>query len=999
VGISRLYRKPVAAATALLIVLILSAALLGRARLGPSGGDEGAAWSVVVEHFGVDAREIERTITRPLEDELGRLPGLKSLRALSDYGSGRVTVFMRPGAPARETYLQLRDAVDRVYGQLPSSVQRPRILSSGEEGRPVYIASVRAAALSVTDLATRLEKELKPALEKIDGAGEVEVGGGAPREIHVVLDEERAARAGLDASAVARLIQASELLAPLGQVRSGGSELSVVLAGRLGSLEALRGLRVPVHGGVLALGEMARVEYAPRERDEVSRVNGVENAVIAVKGSGGANLVELSRAIRAETAAWERRGMQFGVILDAGAELEKSLASILEAILFAVIVTAITLPLFVSGLRRVLALSLSIPAIGLASAAVISAAGFSLDTYILSGLAVGIGTMIDTGIIIAGRADPGVARERYFAEAERIIPALLSSALTTLIVLVPLMAIDFGGGGIRKVSMALAALMAVAFVLSCLFIPPFVVSRRSRPLARPGPLRAARLPGPLQDAKARLRARVRSVAERLIDACATRIAVPLAGGAALAAVGIWAVATIGIDLEPPLQAESVPVHLECDAGTSIEAVDGRAAAFTARLRALPGVTVVQSTARRGSAEMEVGFDPSRVTREALAAGIRKEGASLAGAFAYLPEGAGSTERALEIAITGDDDAALKGYAARAAELLGRQGTVREVVLNFKEPADSWVFRVDPERAAGAGASAEAVAAALRWHLYGPVALKWIGGEREIDLRVMGRTEAAPTIERLARVPLEVGNNGPVPLEATGKFAVAREGGKLYRLNRQRAVYLTAHVAAGDIRGIVRDVGRTLSSLSMAPGYAFDIGRDLVEQADRFRTLWVTFALCIVLIYLVLGVLTESFAWPLAILAVLPASVTLPLTIMRLGGQRLVVPVLIGLIVLCGMAVNNSILIVDAYRSRGARGPRAVREAVLSRLSALSATSAVTVLGHLPLLFAAGQGAAFMRSLAFVIIWGIVGSYFSTILLVPALLGLASGKLRQRFEKV
>jgi HAE1 family hydrophobic/amphiphilic exporter-1 len=298
--------------------------------------------------------------------------------------------------------------------------------------------------------------------------------------------------------------------------------------------------------------------------------------------------------------------------------------------------------------------------------------------------------------------------------------------------------------------------------------------------------------------------------------------------------------------------------------------------------------------------------------------------------------------------------------------------------------------VDTSRAAAVGASAEAVAGALRWHLYGPVALKWIGEDREVDLRVMGR-KAAPTLEELGRVPVPVGSARSVPAEAAGSFSLQHETGKLYRLNRQRAAYLTAHVEAGDIRTIVRKVETTLAGIDLAPGYAFDVGRELVEQAGRFQTLWLTFALCILLVYLVLGILTESAIWPLVILAVLPASITLPLIIMRLTGQRLVVPVLIGLIVLSGMAVNNSILIVDAFKSRRDRGPRAVTDAVLSRLAALTATSGATVFGHLPLLFAAGEGAAFMRSLAFVIIWGIVGSYAATVLLVPALIGVASGR--------
>jgi HAE1 family hydrophobic/amphiphilic exporter-1 len=485
------------------------------------------------------------------------------------------------------------------------------------------------------------------------------------------------------------------------------------------------------------------------------------------------------------------------------------------------------------------------------------------------------------------------------------------------------------------------------------------------------------------------------MAERVVAACSTRITWPLAGGAVLAAFGIWAVASIGIDLEPPPQTDSVPVHVECESGASIESVDARTAAFGAKLRKIPGVSVVQSTARRGSAEVEVGFNPSVLPRETLSGMIREKGRGIPGGFAYLPEGAGASERALEIAITGDDDAALKAYAAQAARILGGLGKVREVVLNFKEPADSWVFRIDPRRAAASGATAEAVAGSLRWHLYGPVALKWMGGEREIDLRVMGTRRAGQTTGDLGSVPVSIGNERSVPVESTGSFVLTREGGKLYRLNRQRAVYLTAHMEAGDIRRIVRNVETALGGLPLASGYAFDVGRDLVEQAERFQTLWLTFAFCVLLIYLVLGVLTESFLWPLVILAVLPASITLPLIIMRLTGQRLVVPVLIGLIVLSGMAVNNSILIVDAYRSRRARGPRAVADAVLSRLSALTATSGATVLGHLPLLFAAGAGAAFMRSLAFVIIWGIVGSYAATILLIPALVGLAAKGARQK----
>jgi hydrophobic/amphiphilic exporter-1 (mainly G- bacteria), HAE1 family len=230
---------------------------------------------------------------------------------------------------------------------------------------------------------------------------------------------------------------------------------------------------------------------------------------------------------------------------------------------------------------------------------------------------------------------------------------------------------------------------------------------------------------------------------------------------------------------------------------------------------------------------------------------------------------------------------------------------------------------------------------------------------------------------------------------TGRFALVSETGKMYRLGRQRAAFITAHVAAGDINEIVRRVEKVLSGVKLPQGYAFDVGKELVEQADRFNELWLTFGLCIALIYLVLGILTESFVWPIIVLAVVPVSVTVPIIILRLAGQRLVVSVLIGLIALSGMAVNNSILIVEAYRSRGLPGPAGVRQAVLSRLGALSATTGSSTLGLLPLLFAAGEGAAFMRSLAFVTLFGMLGSYAATLFIIPALISIGPGSGRVR----
>ena len=331
--------------------------------------------------------------------------------------------------------------------------------------------------------------------------------------------------------------------------------------------------------------------------------------------------------------------------------------------------------------------------------------------------------------------------------------------------LIPLLALDFGGGGIREVSLSLAALMGISFVLSCLFLPSYAIGTRKG--RRNGVHKQKSARGPIHA----IRRSAQWIARRIITACAARFTWPLVAGAGLAALGIWAVASIGIDLDPPPQTDSIPVHVECESGASIESVDAWTSSFSSRLAKDSGS--ISSPEHSQARERRSGSGLQRISRgnrEVLSKAIRTDGRGIPGGFAYLPEGVGATERALEIAITGDDDATLKEYASQAAQLLGGESKVKEVVLNFKEPAPSYVFKVDPERAAAAGATAEAVAGALRWHLYGPVALKWICEERGMDLRVMGTRSTEPTLLDLAKVPVPTGNESTVPAQATGAFS-------------------------------------------------------------------------------------------------------------------------------------------------------------------------------------------------------------------------------------
>ena len=987
--------RPIPAAAALLAACALSLYFLQRASLGPSREQRLASYTVLIECAGVDSGRIERTITMPLEDEVAGIPGIVEIRSVSEYGKSRVTVIASEGEQRAELSLRLRDAVERVYGSLPLAAQKPEILSSSLSQRPVFVASVRAASgagatggagAGEEELRELVERDVKPGFARVPGVGEIEAGGGAAREVHVRVDPKKAALRGLSLADVAGQIARQSLLAPAGTLRAAGRQMGASVAGRMGSVGELARLPIalPDAAEAIALCDIAEVEIGLRERESVSRVDGREAVVISVQSSGTANLIALSRGLRAEAARWEARGLAFDVILDQGRALERAAGGIISSLLQGLLVVTAVLPLFVRDARRIGVLAAALPLTGLIVVAALAVAGISLDQYVLAGLAVGIGTILDTGII--------VSEQRTVRQVRDLAPSLAASLATTLIVLVPLLFLEFVSAGIRQVAIAIALLLVVSFALDMLFLPAFFL--------------AGATPWPKRRPSRRVSRRALRLLHRLIEFTVRRCGLVLAGAAVLV-VAMGATLLLGEkDFSPPVEDSSIYAHAEFEPGATVDSVDERVAQYARSLKGAAGIGMIESIARRGSAEMQVRFDPGRTSRSRVAAIMRDQGERIPGGFVYLPEGAPQTSRGIEIAIRGDDNALLRDLARDTARLLGGQRWVRQVVLNFKEAPPALIVTVDHRRAAELGVRAAEVAGALRWALHGPVALKWIEDDREIDLRVMETGARQATRADILAVPVRNSTGAVRPVGGLARLGVRAEGGKIFRKDRQRAVYITVHAAGGALDAAVGRIRETLAGVALPPGYAFELDREVRELNESFRLLWIALGLSAVFIYVVLAGFGESLGSPIAVLSILPTSLAFPVVAYALLGEPIRVPILVGFIMLSGMVVNNSILVIDAIRDRlRGTGPRAVgaegsmgaermrsalHGAIRGRIRPLLITSVATIAGTVPLLFARSQGAGFLSALAFVVFWGMLGSLASTILIVPALAAAAPG---------
>jgi hydrophobic/amphiphilic exporter-1 (mainly G- bacteria), HAE1 family len=969
----------------LLIFVVLIGALIPSLQFGPSRAVGAAVFSISVEYFGVDAEEMERRISMPLEDAISSLAGIQRLRSTSEYGKSIVEVTLSSTTAPDRFYLALRDVVHTLSATFPKAVQRPVIQSTTSDQRPSLIASVSLQGASLDETRDMVETMVKPALEQIDGVGNLEVGGGSQREVHVLLDQKKAAAAGLSFDDIASILQAQYLSRPIGRLRSMETNTPIILEGRFDTLEQLTAIPLALSNErFVRLGEIAQISYGGRELDAISRIDQEQRVTLYITSSGTSNVVAVSQAVRRKLAAFSGGTLSFDVIFDLGAEIATSINEVLRSLAIAIGIVALFVAIVLRPLRNAFLLTLLLPFVVLSSAALLSSFGLSIDHYILAGIGVGIGMIVDPGIIVLAAlvGEPGHSLRRSTgAIVQELISPLVASLATIVIVLIPLSYLGRSVSGLSEVSYALAIMLCISLACALFFVPAFAARepRHSRRLQQRSRGTATR--------------RARRAVDRLVAWSGSHSPLVLAGTAGVCVLGILGAFRMDLSLAPASDTNSVYAHVEFESGTSIDTIDRRTAWLAGRIEGIRGVRHVETIARRESSELTVTMEGSNADSKRVREALVDLGRQITGAFVYLPEGTSGTDQAVEVSIIGPDNTTLRDTAKLVADKLRGAVWVNQVVLNFKEGPPAYIFAIDHDMASNYGVSTAAVANTLRWSMYGPVALKWFEPDsREIDLRVQSSSLERGDLSAIERTSILGAQGGVVSVGQLGTFHLEQPPSRIFRTDRQRAVYFTAHSGLRNTATILKNLETFLASVSIPSGYAFRIDKQIYDRMEQFRSLTMLLVAALVLVFITLAAQMESLSSPILVVSIVPVALSVPLGFLWLTHAGIDVPVIVSLIIMTGIIVNNAILVVDRTLKRCAvlnsfsagEVRRSLRYAVRRRMRALFLTSATTILGVTPFLLGAAMGSGLFRPLAVVVFWGTLASVLATFLVLPAI---------------
>jgi len=986
---------------------------------------------------GASPAEVEREIINEQEEVLRGLQGLERMTARARDGAGEIELEFAVGQNMDRALLLVSNRLDRVEGY-PDEADEPRLDTSGTEDNPIAWFILTRTAGNERPIHTHrdfVEDVVQDRLERVAGVARVNVYGGSEREMQVTIEPERMARYGLTVPDVVDALRAANIALTAGDVDEGKRRYVVRTEGDFTRTEqvaqvVLRSHRDETTGrlGRVQVGDIARVAFAHKEPTANIRILGEPAMAVNAVRETGANVIETMEGIReaiAELGAGPLPDAQLEVrqVYDETVYIDSAIRLVQQNIFVGGLFAALMLVLFLRSGYATLIVSLAIPVSVIASFVAMAAMGRSLNVISLAGIAFAVGMVVDAAIVVLEniyrlRQNGVPPVEAAYRGAKQVWGAILVSALTTVMVFIPILVMELEVGQLfRDIAVAISVAVVLSLLVAITVIP--ALSRRLLQNVRPqGETRRLPVIDPLAGGIA---GGILGFTQRIVRNRALALGV-VAAVTTVAGAGAWLALpkleylpegnrnlVFGVILPPP----GYNLATKTEIAERIEAASRPLWSVETGVEPEPGgppkIKHFFFVAARGF--MFLGARAEQADRageliEPLSAPIFDE----PGTFGFITQrslfgrGIGGG-RTIDLDISGPDLAEIFEVARRAAGRVGQvlpreDGHQLRPQPGLELGAPEVRLIPDRVRLADAGVSARALALTVDSFNDGLRVAELTVDGRQMDLTLLGPEPESERTQAIASLPVVTRSGQILPAGSLAQVELTSGPTEIRHLERARTVTLEIRPAntlpleaAMDL--LEAEVIAPLKAEGLPPG--IELG--LSGTADKLTQTWdamvLDLALAVAIVYLVMAVLFESFVFPLIILIAVPlaaAGGVAGLALLNLFRyQPLDMLTLLGFVILIGIVVNNAILLVHQtlhlLREEGFAAAEAIVEATRNRLRPIFMSTLTSVFGMLPLVIFPGAGSELYRGLGSVVIGGLTLSAVLTLLLIPPMLSV------------
>lgn len=961
---------------------------------------------VNISNPGVEPVVLEETVAKPLEAALSTVPNIERLQTSVNEGFVGITLDFSYGTNVDFALQDAATAVERVRSRLPEEADAPTISKSDPSQMAIFNIAFSSTQRDQVSLRQWIDQRLRPQLLSVEGVATVDISGGLVREIQVELDPERLRGFGLTVQDVLSSLSGENQNIAGGRVLAPDRELTSRTSGKFHRLEDIRGVLLTTAGGArVPLSDLATVRDTSQVQRSWARLDGVPAVRIGIQKQPEANTVEVVDGVQAALKRLQESNyipadIRSQVTFDQSGFIRDALSSVRDSALIGAGLAMLIVLIFLRSIRKTFIIAASIPLAILATFVMMGFSDLTLNIMSLGGLALGTGLLLDNAIVMLENiyrrreVDGLDATEGAHVGAGEVTSAVVASTTTNLASVAPFLLIT-----------GLAALIFRELILTISF-----AILASLPLALTlVPMLAAQL-GKIQWTSGlsenRLLVGFDNWFERVIlryrGAAAWAVAhkAVVLGAVLLVAAGLFSrVPSIPSEFLPSVDDGSVGAFVRLSPGATPQQSNRLTLEVEDIVRTMPHVDAVFATANANRGNLDILLTPASQRPmpadawvRALQDSVNKRGFAGARIGVRPPRIRGlrtnSAGEDVSIAVVGDELAVLQEIGqAVSREVQGIPG-----LENFQNPQDEGSpllsIELDRDRARARGLNVQQVGQTVRTALDGTIATRYAEGNFEYDVRVFFPRDRFTSVSDLADIPLFAGRtSGPVRLGDVAKVRTVLGPNGINRVNQNRQLQLNGDVITdvATVGEVTDSIRARLASMELPDGYGLIIGGEQEAIAESNRQLALVVALAIFLVFVVLAVQYESVLNPLVILLAVPLAMMGVITILLVTGTPFSAPVILGMILLAGIVVNNSILLVEfteSFRQEGHTALEAVIEAGAARMRPIMMTTFTSLVGTLPLALGLGEGGELMRPLAIAVVGGLMMSTVLTLFVVP-----------------
>jgi HAE1 family hydrophobic/amphiphilic exporter-1 len=1011
-------RRPITTLMLMFIVILLGFVAFTRLPLDLFPKMEIPVAIVMIQYPDASPTEIENLVTKPVEQQIATVEKLKTVSSVTTEGMAIIIAQFEDNTDMNFATLDMREKVALIGDYLPEKSTEPVILAINPDMAPIMSIYV-SGDLPLAELYAIVDKELLSPIERSEGVAAANVFGGVENEISVKLSQERLMAYGLTLSQISQMLAAENNNLPSGDVDKGSKKLVVRTMGQFQTIDDVKNLPIllPTRE-IIYLQDIAEIQETTKESTSIGRVNKSPAIGISITKQSTANTVVVSDNIQSALEILRKNypDLQFTIAFDQADYVKKSIYNVAESAMMGCALAVLIIFFFLRNLASTLIIAISIPTSIIATFMLMYFGGLTMNILSLGGLAVAVGMLVDDSIVVLENIyrlhEEGYSSEQASIEGtEQVTMPVFAATMTKIAVFLPMVFVTgITATLFREFSLTIGFALACSLVVS-LSVVPMLCSRlmNTKEIGSHIKFRKFKYKFTLLPLFAKGIAGMTEYYVVLIRYALEHRKKVMIIAFTLLIASSSLVAVVGGELFPTSDESSYTVTVETPYGTSLQETDAIISQIedhiiknTPELESCTVSIGNTNTFSMGTANQSVVTvnlvdknKRSRSTKE-IANEARKNlnfivGAKISIAEANMTSMMTGSASPVQILVKGQNLSELRKIGdAYTTIIKGIEGTA-EVKTDITEGNPELRVVLNRNIAATYGINAYQLAATLQSALSGSkaTALKTEGKEMDITLSLNDAYKKSVENMKQISIPNMTGQNVTL-----GDIAALEYGNSPSQINRQdqiRTITVSAALSGRDLQSVSRDVEKALDAYPLPVGYSYTTGGQQKEMVDAFTSLGYALLLSIVLVYMILASQFESLIQPLIIMMAIPFALTGAFIALFITGTPLSMVGFLGIIMLGGIVVNNSILLIDFInknRHIAENRTEAIVNAGRYRIRPIIMTMLTTSLALVPLALGVGAGGELEAGMGITVIGGLLFSTFITMIIVPVIYSLA-----------